>query len=362
VGRGDKDVAALVGLLRKHRPAAVAVGNGTGGREAEARVREAVKQVDTVIQVVSVNESGASVYSASELAGRELPDVDLTVRGAVSIARRLQDPLAELVKVDPKSIGVGQYQHDVDQAKLGRRLGDVVESCVNRVGVDLNTASPALLGHVAGLGPRLSEAIVARRESQGAFRSRRQLLDVPKLGKKTFEQCAGFLRIRDGVDPLDNSAVHPERYPLVKRMAADLGVSVAKLVGSPAPGRIDLARYADAETGLATLRDIVSELEKPGRDPRKAFTTVQFDEAIQTPADLEIGMVLDGVVTNVTNFGAFVDIGVHQDGLVHISELADQFVRDPHAVVRAGDVLQVRVLRVDRARKRIALSAKNTRD
>ncbi len=358
VGRGDKDVPRLVAMLRKHRPRAVAVGNGTGGREAEARVREAAREVDPSIHVVSVNESGASVYSASELAGRELPDVDLTVRGAVSIGRRLQDPLAELVKVDPKSIGVGQYQHDVDQGKLEKRLGAVVESCVNRVGVDLNTASPALLGHVAGLGPKLSEAVVAYREAHGSYRSRSELLKVPKLGKKTFEQCAGFLRIRGGADPLDNSAVHPERYRLVKRIATDLGVGLTELVGSSRARQIRLERYVDDETGMSTLRDIVTELEKPGRDPREAFATAKFNEAIHEVTDLTPGMILEGVVTNVTNFGAFVDIGVHQDGLVHISQLANTYVSDPHAVVRAGQVLRVKVLSIDLQRKRISLSAK----
>ena len=358
VGRGDKDVPRLVALLKKHRPKAVAVGNGTGGREAESRIREVVRALDFTVLVVSVNESGASVYSASELAGRELPDVDLTVRGAVSIARRLQDPLAELVKVDPKSIGVGQYQHDVDQGKLERRLSAVVESCVNRVGVDLNTASPALLGHVAGIGPKLSEVIVAHRESVGPYQNRAELLTVPKLGKKTYEQCAGFLRIRNGKDALDNSAVHPERYRLVKRMAKDLGVSLDRLIGSERVRQIRLPNYADEDTGLSTLQDIAAELEKPGRDPREAFVTAEFRDDIQQVSDLYPGLVLQGIVTNVTNFGAFVDVGVHQDGLVHISQLADHYVRDPHGVVSAGQVIQVKVLEVDLKRKRIALSAK----
>jgi len=359
VGRGDKEIPKLVSLLKKYRPKAVAVGNGTGGREAEGRIRAAVRELDFPVLVVSVNESGASVYSASELAGRELPDVDLTVRGAVSIARRLQDPLAELVKVDPKSIGVGQYQHDVDQGKLERRLSAVVESCVNRVGVDLNTASPALLDHVAGIGPKLSQAIVARRESVGPYQNRAELLEVPKLGKKTYEQCAGFLRIRNGTDVLDNSAVHPERYRLVKRMAKDLGVPLAQLIGSDRVRQIRLSNYTDEETGLSTLQDIAAELEKPGRDPREAFATATFREDIQEVSDLYPGLHLQGIVTNVTNFGAFVDIGVHQDGLVHISQLADHFVRDPHQVVRAGQVIQVKVLEVDLKRKRIALSAKS---
>ena len=359
VGRGDRDDRKLESMLRHHRPAAVAVGNGTGGREAEGRIRDVVRNANLSIYVVSVNEAGASVYSASELAGRELPDVDLTVRGAVSIARRLQDPLAELVKVDPKSIGVGQYQHDVDQPKLERRLNDVIETSVNRVGVNLNTASPALLQRVAGLGPKLSEGIVALRQAKGPFRNRNELHAVPKLGKKTFEQCAGFLRIPDGDDPLDNSAVHPERYRLVKRMACDLGVGLSALIGTTLARQIPLSDYTDEHTGMATLRDIIGELEKPGRDPREAFTSARFRDDIREVSDLSPGMVLEGVVTNVTNFGAFVDVGVHQDGLVHISQLSDRFVSDPHAVVKAGQVLTVRVLTVDLDRNRISLSAKS---
>ncbi len=358
VGRASANTDALLAFLRRHRPHAVAVGNGTGGRETEALLRGLVRDHELPCLVVSVSEAGASVYSASELAGAELPDLDLTIRGAVSIARRLQDPLAELVKVDPKSIGVGQYQHDVDGARLAQRLDDVVESCVNRVGVDLNTASPSLLERVAGLGPKQAQAIADHRQRNGAFQRRRQLLKVAGLGPKTFEQCAAFLRIAGGPDPLDNSAVHPERYALVARMARDLGVSTGALVGSPRTAELQLARYVDAEVGLATLTDIRAELERPGRDPRERFEAPAFREDVHSLDDLQVGMVLAGVVTNVTNFGAFVDVGVHQDGLVHVSELADQFVRDPHEVVQPGKNVQVLVLEVDRDRNRVALSMK----
>jgi uncharacterized protein len=357
LGRKTPDESMLLAFMRDHRPSAVAVGNGTGGREAEAVVRAVVRDNDLPVVVVSVNEAGASVYSASELAGEELPDVDLTVRGAVSIARRLQDPLAELVKVDPKSIGVGQYQHDVDQGKLVRRLNEVVESCVNRVGVNVNTASPALLTHVAGLGAKRAKAVVTHRQQHGPFQRRRDLNAVPGLGRKTFEQCAGFLRVV-GAEPLDNSAVHPERYKLVQQMARDLGVPVAELVGTDMAQRIPLSNYQDADTGMATLRDIAAELAKPGRDPREQFEAPEFRDDVRTLDDVQVGMELHGVVTNVTNFGAFVDIGVHQDGLVHISELADRFVKDPHAIVQAGKSVKVRVLEVDRGRERIALSMK----
>ncbi|MFT7582688.1 MAG: hypothetical protein ACI9MR_004371, partial [Myxococcota bacterium] len=357
-GRGD-DAGKWRAVLDRTRPTAVAVGNGTGGREAEAAVRDAVKAAGLDCVVVSVNEAGASVYSASELAGKELGQVDLTVRGAVSIARRLQDPLAELVKVPPKSIGVGQYQHDVDQGRLQRRLGDVVESCVNRVGVDVTTASPALLAYVAGVGPKMAEAIVARRQSTAGLKRRRDLLKVAGLGAKTYEQCAGFLRVVGSPDPLDASAVHPERYKLVAKMASDLDVPVARLVGNAElVARIDVARYVDADTGQATLQDIVAELAKPGRDPRQSFEAPKFREDVQEVSDLAPGMVLQGQVTNVTNFGAFVDIGVHQDGLVHISQLADQFVKSPHEVVQAGQQLTVKVLEVDAERKRISLTSK----
>jgi uncharacterized protein len=370
LGQGrEREAAArrdLAAFIARHRPAAIAIGNGTGGRETEAFVRRLVREEagegDAGVIVVQVNEAGASVYSASEVAREEFPDLDLTIRGAVSIARRLQDPLAELVKIDPKSIGVGQYQHDVHQPLLARKLDEVVESCVNRVGVELATASASLLAHVAGVGPRLARAIVAHRETHGAFRSRRDLLEVSGLGQRTFEQAAGFLRLRDGEHPLDASAVHPERYALVERMASDLGAPLATLVGDAGLARrIDIRRYVGGDVGEPTLRDILAELERPGRDPRDAFEAPRFRDDVQTMEDLREGMELEGVVTNVTAFGAFVDVGVHQDGLVHISELADRFVRDPHEVVRAGQKLQVRVLGIDLERRRIALSARSAR-
>jgi uncharacterized protein len=299
------------------------------------------------------------VYSASEIAREEFPELDLTVRGAISIARRLQDPLAELCKVDPKSIGVGQYQHDVSQPQLARKLDEVVERCVNRVGVELNTASAPLLARVAGVGPSLARKIVAHRDTRGAFASRKQLLDVAGLGPRAFEQCAGFLRIAGARHPLDASAVHPERYALVERMAKDLGVSVAALVQNPtALERLELARYRGGDVGEYTLRDIVDELRKPGRDPRASFEPPKFRDDVQKLEDLKPGMELEGVVTNVTAFGAFVDVGVHQDGLVHVSQLADRFVKNPADVVKVGDRLKVRVLEVDLARRRIGLSAR----
>ncbi|MGE0713288.1 MAG: Tex family protein [Planctomycetota bacterium] len=343
-------------------PAAIAVGNGTAGRETEAFARDALRAAGLgALPVVSVDEAGASVYSASDLARAEMPDLDLTVRGAVSIARRLQDPLAELVKVDPRALGVGQYQHDVEAGLLEAELGQVVESCVNRVGVDLNTASAPLLARVAGIGPKLAQKIVAHREQHGPFASRAALKKVSGLGPRTFEQCAGFLRVRGGAAPLDASAVHPERYALVARMAEDLGVPLARLVGDAAlAGRIELARYVSDEVGEPTLRDILAELAQPGRDPRDRFEPPRFREDVRTLEDLREGMELEGVVTNVVAFGAFVDLGVHQDGLIHISELADRFVRDPHEVVHVGQRLGVRVLSVDLARKRISLSARGT--
>jgi protein Tex len=351
----------LLGFVRKHRPQAVAVGNGTGGRETEAFVRKALADEGLrEVVVVQVNEAGASVYSASDVAREEFPELDLTVRGAISIARRLQDPLAELVKLDPKAIGVGQYQHDVHQPLLARKLEEVVESCVNHVGVELNTASASLLSYVAGIGPKLAKKIVEHRESHGAFPGRRKLLEVAGLGPRTFEQAAGFLRVRGGKHPLDASAVHPERYALVERIAKDMGVAIGELVGNPAlADKIDIVRYTGDGVGEPTLRDIVAELKKPGRDPRATFEPPRFREDVTTMADLQAGMQLEGVVTNVTAFGAFVDVGVHQDGLVHISQLADRYVKDPHEVVKAGDKIQVRVLEVDLGRGRISLTARS---
>lgn len=336
---------------------AVAVGNGTAGRETETFVRGLAIEG---IHLVMVSESGASIYSASDAARREFPDLDLTFRGAVSIARRLMDPLSELVKIDPKSIGVGQYQHDVDQDALRQALDDVVVSCVNAVGVDVNRASAALLAYVSGLGPRLAQNIVSHRDAHGAFRTREELKNVPRLGPRAFEQAAGFLRIVDGDNPLDGSAVHPERYSVVAAMAADLDCRVADLMADAAlQRRVDIRRYVNDTVGLPTLRDIVAELAKPGRDPRQRFEAFAFADDVREIGDLKPGMRLPGIVTNVTAFGAFVDVGVHQDGLVHISELADRFIRDPATVVRVGQKVTVRVLAVEAERKRIALSMKS---
>ncbi len=356
----EKARETLRQLCKAHGPRAIAVGNGTHGRETEAFVREVLSAEGlTETFCVSVNEAGASVYSASEVARDEFPELDLTVRGAISIARRLQDPLAELVKVDPKSIGVGQYQHDVSQVALGQKLDEVVESCVNSVGVELNTASAWLLSRVAGIGLTLAKRIVQHRNEKGRFRSRKALLDVSGLGPRTFEQAAGFLRLRDGEHPLDASAVHPERYALVEKMAADLGVPLASVIGNAALlRRIDLSRYQIGDVGEFTLRDILSELDKPGRDPRKSFEPPKFRDDVRELSDLRAAMELEGVVTNITAFGAFVDVGVHQDGLVHISQLADRFVSNPHDVVKVGDRIQVRVLEVDLERRRIALTAR----
>ena len=342
-------------LVAAHKAEAVAIGNGTAGRETESLVRS----LHLALPVLVVSESGASVYSASETARREFPDLDLTVRGAVSIGRRLMDPLAELVKIDPKAIGVGQYQHDVDQTALKKSLDDVVESCVNAVGVEVNTASVELLTHVSGLGPALAKAVVAYREAGGPFAERKDLRKVPRLGPKAFEQAAGFLRIHGGRNPLDASAVHPESYGIVKAMAKDLGCSVSELLSDPEKRRrIKAEAYVTETVGLPTLRDILAELEKPGRDPREAFEIFAFAEGVTRLEDLEPGMRLPGIVTNVTNFGAFVDIGVHQDGLVHISQLSDNFVADPHTVVSVQQQVHVTVLEVDAARKRISLSMK----
>ncbi len=337
----------------------IAIGDGTASRETEAFVGDVLRDSGASVTKVVVSESGASIYSASEIAAREFPDLDLTVRGAISIARRLQDPLAELVKLDPKSIGVGQYQHDVDQARLRQSLDREVESCVNAVGVDVNLASAALLSYVAGIGPKLAERIVEHRNVQGRFETRQQLLDVPKLGPKAFEQAAGFLRIRDGAQPLDNSAVHPESYYVVERMARRLNVPPPRLVGNPAlVATLAAPDFVDDQVGLPTIRDILAELAKPGRDPRREFRAATFADGIHDLEDLTPGMVLEGVVTNVTRFGAFVNIGVHQDGLIHISQLANSFVQDPSAVVAVGDVVRVKVLEVDCQRRRISLSRK----
>jgi uncharacterized protein len=347
----------LTNLVKKYQVEAIAIGNGTASRETEAFVRKL--KLPSTIPVVSVNESGASIYSASEVAREEFPNEDVTVRGAVSIGRRLMDPLAELVKIDPKSIGVGQYQHDVDQRALKSSLDDTVISCVNAVGVELNTASKQLLSYVSGLNATLAENIVAFRNEHGAFTSRAELRKVPRLGDKAFEQAAGFLRVRGAKHPLDSSAVHPERYPLVERMAADLSCTVRDLLDrEDLRKRLDLTKYVSADVGLPTLRDIVAELAKPGRDPRKQFELFSFQDGVEKPDDLKVGMKLPGIVTNVTAFGAFVDVGVHQDGLVHVSQLADHFIRDASEVVKVGQKVQVTVVEVDLKRNRIALSMK----
>jgi len=350
--------AELTKLIVQHRVELIAIGNGTASRETERFVADLLAKLPAPKPTkVIVSEAGASVYSASALAASEFPDLDVSLRGAVSIARRLQDPLAELVKIEPKSIGVGQYQHDVDQFRLAKALDAVVEDAVNAVGVDLNMASVPLLARVSGLGPTLAEAIVAYRNANGAFRSRMDLLKVPRLGQRTFEQCAGFLRIRDGDEPLDASAVHPEAYDVARRIVAACGRDVRSLMGDSATLRaLDPRQFTDERFGLPTVKDIIAELEKPGRDPRPAFRTATFAEGVEEVKDLRPGMVLEGTVTNVAAFGAFVDIGVHQDGLVHVSQLADRFVKDPHDVVKAGDIVKVRVLEVDLKRNRISLT------
>jgi protein Tex len=358
-----KEIEAQVDLCKivsKYRPYAVAIGNGTAGRETETFVRKTFKEANVKdVMVVSVNESGASVYSASEVAREEFPDLDLTIRGAISIGRRLQDPLAELVKIDPKAIGVGQYQHDVHQPLLASKLDEVVVSCVNHVGVELNTASAPLLTRVSGIGSTMAKKLVTYRNENGAFKSRKQLSKVPGMGPKTFEQAAGFLRIRDGEHPLDGSAVHPERYALVEQMAKDLGVGLAELIGHPeVVDKIKISNYVSETVGEPTLRDIINELKKPGRDPRATFEKPAFRDDVTEIEHVKEGMVLEGIVTNVTAFGAFVDIGVHQDGLIHVSELSNRFIKEPSEVVKAGDRLKVRVLSVDKVRRRISLSAK----
>ncbi len=364
-GRSQVEPAqqTLLRLIKTHRVEMVAIGNGTAGREMDQFVKQCLKAAGMKLPVVMVSEAGASVYSASDIAREEFPELDLTVRGAISIARRLQDPLAELVKVDPKSIGVGQYQHDVSQTALKKSLHEVVESCVNYVGVDLNTASWALLSFVSGIGESLAKSIVGYRDGNGKFEQRKQLLKVPRFGKKAFEQAAGFLRIRDGKHPLDNTAVHPERYKLVEQMARESGASLTQLISEPARlDAIDLNRYVAADVGLPTLRDIMAELKKPGRDPRETFVSTSFREDVMEIKDLQEGMRLNGIVTNVAAFGAFVDLGVHQDGLVHISQLADRFVKDANEIVKVGQQVQVKVLEVDLQRKRIALTMRSDND
>lgn len=349
--------AKIVNMVATYNIQAIAIGNGTAGRETEAFIQNL--HFDRKIQVFVVSENGASIYSASKIAREEFPEYDITVRGAVSIGRRLMDPLAELVKIDPKSIGVGQYQHDVDQTKLKDSLNRVVESCVNRVGVNVNTAGKYLLMHVSGLGPALAENVEEYVRENGAIRSREELKKVKRMGSKAFEQCAGFLRIDQAANPLDNSSVHPESYYVVRKMAKDLGVDIAELIGNAALcARIDIARYADDKTGLLTLQDIVEELKKPGRDPRTMAQVFSFAEGITKVDDLEMGMVLPGIVTNITNFGAFVDVGVKQDGLVHISEIADRYVANPTEVVALHQHVMVKVVQLDKERKRIGLSMK----
>jgi uncharacterized protein len=350
--------ATLAALIRKHKVELISIGNGTGSRETEKLVADMLADLPAPKPTkVIVSEAGASIYSASETAAAEFPGLDVSLRGAVSIARRLQDPLAELVKIEPKSIGVGQYQHDVDQQKLSRSLDAVVEDAVNAVGVDLNTASIPLLARVSGLGPSIADAIVRYRDDAGRFETRRDLLKVARLGQRTFEQCAGFLRITGGKEPLDASSVHPEAYGVAKKIVAACGRDLRTLMGDSASLKaIDPRAFVDERFGLPTVRDIIAELEKPGRDPRPSFKTAAFADGINEIADLKPGMMLEGTVTNVAAFGAFVDIGVHQDGLVHVSQLADRFVKDPHEVVKAGDVVKVRVVEIDAKRKRIALS------
>jgi len=354
----NESLAVLTKLIQKHKVDLISIGNGTASRETDKLAAELVKLIsDHKVTKIMVSEAGASVYSASELAAKEFPDLDVSFRGAVSIARRLQDPLAELVKIDPKSIGVGQYQHDVSQTQLARSLDAVVEDCVNAVGVDVNTASVALLNRVSGLNATLAQNIISFRDQNGAFDSRTALKDVPRLGPKTFEQCAGFLRVMNGKNPLDASAVHPEAYPVVKKIAQASDRSLDSLIGdSQFLKGLNPAGYTDEHFGLPTVTDILQELDKPGRDPRPEFKAAEFMEGVEEISDLKPGMILEGSVTNVTNFGAFVDVGVHQDGLVHISALSDKFVEDPRTVVKAGDIVKVKVIDVDQQRRRIALS------
>ncbi|MDK4575151.1 Tex family protein [Kingella kingae] len=354
----NKMLSDLTRLIKQHNVKLIAIGNGTASRETDKIAGEIVKMLpENGLHKIVVSEAGASIYSASELAAAEFPDLDVSLRGAVSIARRLQDPLAELVKIDPKSIGVGQYQHDVNQSQLAKSLDAVVEDCVNAVGVDVNTASAPLLARISGLNQTLAKNIVAYRDENGAFKSRKALMKVPRLGAKTFEQAAGFLRINGGTEPLDASAVHPEAYSVVEKMLAQQGISAAELIGNREKvSQIKATDFIDERFGLPTIMDILAELEKPARDPRGEFKMASFTEGVNEISDLEVGMILEGVVSNVANFGAFVDIGVHQDGLVHISMLSNKFVADPRDVVKAGDVVKVKVIEVDAARKRIALT------
>ena len=357
-GQMERAMLSIFQLIKQHNVELIAIGNGTASRETERFAKDVIKEIkEHKPQTVVVSEAGASVYSASELAAQEFPDLDVSLRGAVSIARRLQDPLAELVKIEPKAIGVGQYQHDVNQSQLARKLDAVVEDCVNAVGVDLNTASVPLLARVAGMTKTLAQNIVAYRDENGRFDSREQLKKVPRLGPKAFEQCAGFMRIAAGNNPLDASGVHPEAYPVVEKILQATEQSIQDLMGNAGLVRqLDAKQFTDEQFGLPTVQDIFKELEKPGRDPRGEFKTATFAEGVEEITDLKAGMILEGTVTNVTNFGAFVDIGVHQDGLVHISSLSDKFVEDPHQVVKTGDVVKVKVLEVDVARRRIALT------
>ena len=357
-GQMERAMLSIFQLIKQHKVELIAIGNGTASRETERFAKDVIKEIkENKPQTVVVSEAGASVYSASELAAQEFPDLDVSLRGAVSIARRLQDPLAELVKIEPKAIGVGQYQHDVNQSQLARKLDAVVEDCVNAVGVDLNTASVPLLARVAGMTKTIAQNIVAYRDENGRFDSREQLKKVPRLGPKAFEQCAGFMRIAAGNNPLDASGVHPEAYPVVEKILQATEQSIQDLMGNAGLVRqLDAKQFTDEQFGLPTVQDIFKELEKPGRDPRGEFKTATFAEGVEEITDLKAGMILEGTVTNVTNFGAFVDIGVHQDGLVHISSLSDKFVEDPHQVVKTGDVVKVKVLEVDVARRRIALT------
>ena len=357
-GQMDRAMLSIFQLIKQHNVELIAIGNGTASRETERFAKDVIKEIkENKPQTVVVSEAGASVYSASELAAQEFPDLDVSLRGAVSIARRLQDPLAELVKIEPKAIGVGQYQHDVNQSQLARKLDAVVEDCVNAVGVDLNTASVPLLARVAGMTKTIAQNIVTYRDENGRFDSREQLKKVPRLGPKAFEQCAGFMRIAAGDNPLDASGVHPEAYPVVEKILQATEQSIQDLMGNAGLVRqLDAKQFTDEQFGLPTVQDIFKELEKPGRDPRGEFKTATFAEGVEEITDLKAGMILEGTVTNVTNFGAFVDIGVHQDGLVHISSLSDKFVEDPHQVVKTGDVVKVKVLEVDVARRRIALT------